>query len=117
MAASSAVGAPRSALPGTTGMPSDCGQLAGPDLVAEQRQRRRRRPDERDAGRGAALGERGVLGQEAVAGVDAVAAVGDGGADDGVDVEVGGDGVGRSRRSRRASVVTRVCSDRSSTGG
>ena len=34
------------------------------------------RPDEREAGRRAALGEGGVLGQEAVAGVDAVAAVG-----------------------------------------
>ena len=40
-------------------------------------------------------GERGVLGEEAVAGVDAVAPVGHRGADDGVDVEVGGDGVGR----------------------
>ena len=68
-------------------------------------------------GRRAALGERGVLGQEPVAGVHAVAAGLDRRRDDGLDVEVGGDRIGRRRRARGGSVVTRVCSERSSAGG
>ena len=76
-------------------MPSDCGELAGADLVAEQGQRLGRRTDERDPGGRALAGEGGVLGQEPVARVDAVAAARRGDPDDRRPVEVGGDGVGR----------------------
>ena len=81
------------------------------DLVAEQRQRRRRRADEGQALGRAALGERGVLGQEAVAGVDAVAAAVD------APRRRWPRRRGRRRPDRRrppigrASVATRVCSD------
>ena len=84
------------ALPATTGMPSDSRQRRGRATLSPNRASVvGRRADEREAGGGAALGERGVLGEEAVAGVDAVAAGRDARPDERLGVEVGGDGVGR----------------------
>ena len=68
-------------------------ELARLHLVAEQGENGRRRTDEDEAGRRAALGEVRVLGQESVAGVDAVAAAAQSGGDEVLGVEIGGDGI------------------------
>ena len=64
-------------------------QLPRPHLVAEQRQRRRRRADESDALGRAALGERRILGEEAIARMHAVAIRLLGDLQQGVHVQVG----------------------------
>ena len=63
-------------------------ELAGPDLVAEQPDHLRARPDEADAARPADLGERRVLGEEAVPGVNRLGVRDLGGRDQLRDVEV-----------------------------
>jgi hypothetical protein len=70
------------------GDPVRAGQVAGGVLQAEGQHILRRRPDEGDAGRRAALGEAGVLAQEAVTRMDRLGARRLGGGQDGVHVQI-----------------------------
>ena len=65
------------------------GEVAGGDLVAEERQGLGGGSDEDKPGIGAGPGEVGAFAEEAVSGVDGLASLRPGGGDDGLDVEVG----------------------------
>ena len=65
------------------------GEVAGGDLVAEERQGLGGGADEDKPGIGAGPGEVGAFAEEAVSGVDGLASLRPGGGDDGLDVEVG----------------------------
>ncbi len=95
----------------------------GAGLVAESLELRRRRTDEDDPGGGAGAGEVGAFAEETVAGVERVAAAAPRGADERIDVEVGGR-AGRPERDRgvgephvqRVGVVAGEHGDRAHAG-
>ena len=78
------------------------GELAGRNLVAQQRDGRRRRADPDQAGVDHGLGEGGVFRKKAVAGVNGIRAAGAGGGEDFFDVQIG---VGRALAVQRGGLV------------
>ena len=72
-----------------TGDPGCAREPDGPDFVAEQLQRQRRRPDEDEAGVATRASKRRLLAQKAVTWMHRLGAEGSGCGDDRIDVEIG----------------------------